>query len=245
MKKILIGIAALLIVGAIALYLLVGNLDKILKGAIEGAGSELLGVPVTVESVELDLKSGMGQISGITIANPVGYKAANAFRMDMIRLGLDLSSLRKQPIVIRELNIQSPTVDLEVNEQGGSNMQTLLDNIKQNSAKTDEKAAEEQPSQEETGTKEPVKLSFTKLAITGVTVNGVVPGQEPTQVVLPDIVKENVGGTEGLTPAQVGGVIIGDIAAQSLQAVVEKKLSEKMEEAAQGLFNDLKKKLGQ
>jgi len=245
MKKILIGIAALLIVGAIALYLLVGNLDKILKGAIEGAGSELLGVPVTVASVELDLKSGMGQISGITIANPVGYKAANAFRMDTIRLGLDLSSLRKQPIVIRELNIQSPTVDLEVNEQGGSNMQTLLDNIKQNSAKTDEKAAEEQPSQEETDTKEPVKLSFTKLAITGVTVNGVVPGQEPTQVVLPDIVKENVGGTEGLTPAQVGGVIIGDIAAQSLQAVVEKKLSEKMEEAAQGLFNDLKKKLGQ
>ena len=245
MKKILIGIAALLIVGAIALYLLVGNLDKILKGAIEGAGSELLGVPVTVASVELDLKSGMGQISGITIANPVGYKAANAFLMDTIRLGLDLSSLRKQPIVIRELNIQSPTVDLEVNEQGGSNMQTLLDNIKQNSAKTDEKAAEEQPSQEETDTKEPVKLSFTKLAITGVTVNGVVPGQEPTQVVLPDIVKENVGGTEGLTPAQVGGVIIGDIAAQSLQAVVEKKLSEKMEEAAQGLFNDLKKKLGQ
>ena len=245
MKKILIGVAGLAVVAAIALYLLVGNLDKILKGAIEGAGTELLGVPVTVTSVDLDLKSGMGQISGVSIANPPGYQAVNAFKLDNIRLGLDLSSMRSQPIVIRELNIQSPVVDLEVNEQGSSNMQTLLDNIKQNSAKTDEKAAEEQPSQEETGTKEPVKLSFTKLAITGVTVNGVVPGQEPTQVVLPDIVKENVGGTEGLTPAQVGGVIIGDIAAQSLQAVVEKKLSEKMEEAAQGLLNDLKKKLGQ
>ena len=245
MKKILIGIAGLAVVAAIALYLLVGNLDKILKGAIEGVGTELLGVPVTVTSVNLDLKSGMGQISGISIANPPGYQAVNAFKLDNIRLGLDLSSLRSQPIVIRELNIQSPVVDLEVNEQGNSNMQTLLDNIKQNSAKTDEKAAEEQPSQEETGTTEPVKLSFTKLAITGVTVNGVVPGQEPTQVVLPDIVRENVGGTEGLTPAQVGGVLIGDIAAQSLQAVVEKKLSEKMEEAAQGLLNDLKKKLGQ
>jgi len=245
MKKILIVIAGLVIVAAIALYLLVGNLDKILKGAIEGAGTELLGVPVTVAAVELDLKSGMGQISGITVGNPAGYQAKNAFQMDNIRLGLDLSSLRKQPIVIRELTIQSPKVDLEVNEQGNSNMQTLLDNIKKNSAKTDEKAAEEQPSQEETGDKEPVKLSFTKLAITGVTVNGVVPGQEPTQVVLPDIVRDNVGGTEGLTPAQVGGVIIGDIAAQSLQAVVEKKLSETVEEAAKGLFNDLKKKLGQ
>ena len=245
MKKILIGIAGLAVVAAIALYLLVGNLDKILKGAIEGVGTELLGVPVTVTSVDLDLKSGMGQFSGISMANPPGYQAVNALKVDNIRLGLDLSSLRSQPIVIRELNIQSPVVDLEVNEQGNSNMQTLLDNIKQNSAKTDEKAAEEQPSQEETGTTEPVKLSFTKLAITGVTVNGVVPGQEPTQVVLPDIVRENVGGTEGLTPAQVGGVLIGDIAAQSLQAVVEKKLSEKREEAAQGLLNDLKKKLGQ
>jgi hypothetical protein len=245
MKKILIVFAGLAVIAVIALYLLVGNLDKILKGAIEGAGSELLGVPVTVASVELDLKSGTGQISGITVANPAGFQAVNAFQMDMIRLGLDLGSLNKQPIVIKELNIQSPTVDLEVNEQGGSNMQTLIDNIKKNSAKTDEKAAEEQPSQEETGQKEPVKLSFTKLAITGVTVNAEVPGQEPTQVVLPDIIRENVGGSEGLTPAQVGGVVIGDIAAQSLQAVVEKKLSEKVEEAAQGLFEDLKKKLGQ
>lgn len=245
MKKILIAVAGIVVVAVIAIFLLVGNLDKILKSAIEGVGTELLGVPVTVASVDLDLKSGSGQISGITVANPPGFKAAQAFQMDMIRMGLDLGSLRSQPIVIRELNIQSPTVDLEVTETGGSNMQTLMDNIKKNSAKTDEKAAEEAPSQEETGQKEPVKLSFTKLAITGVTVNGVVPGQEPTQVVLPDIVRENVGGAEGLTPAQVGGVIIGDIAAQSLQAVVEKKLSEKMEEAAQGLFDDLKKKLGQ
>ncbi|MBT8354679.1 MAG: AsmA family protein [Desulfofustis sp.] len=245
MKKILIVFAGLAVVAVIALYLLVGNLDKIIKGAIEGAGSELLGVPVTVAYVELDLKSGTGRISGITVANPAGYQAVNAFQMDMIRLGLDLGSLKKQPIVIKELNIQSPTVDLEVNDQGGSNMQTLIDNIKKNSAKTDEKAAEEQPSQEETGSKEPVKLSFTKLAITGATVNGVVAGQKLTQVVLPDIVRENVGGSKGLTPAQVGGVIIGDIAAQSLQAVVEKKLSEKVEEAAQGLFEDLKKKLAQ
>ena len=51
MKKILIVFAGLAVIAVIALYLLVGNLDKILKGAIEGAGSELLGVPVTVASV--------------------------------------------------------------------------------------------------------------------------------------------------------------------------------------------------
>ena len=62
MKKILIAVTALVVLAGIGLFFLVGNLDKILKGAIEGVGSELLGVPVTVSSVELELKNGRGQI---------------------------------------------------------------------------------------------------------------------------------------------------------------------------------------
>lgn len=244
-KKIGIGVGVLLIVLGIGLYLLLGNLDKILKGTIESVGSELLGVPVTVAEVELDLRSGMGQIRGMSIANPPGYQAQNAFEMDMIRLGIDLSSLSSQPIVINELHIRGPVVELEARDDGSTNLQNLLDNIKKNSASADKKAAEEQPSDAGTAEKEPVKLSFKKLAITGVTVNAVVPDQDPAQVVIPDMMRENVGGSEGLTPAQVGGVIIGDIVARSVAAALQKKLSEKAEEAARGLFDDLKSKLQQ
>lgn len=245
MKKIGIGIGVLLIVLGIGLYLLLGNLDKILKGTIEGVGSELLGVPVSVAEVELDLKSGMGQIRGLNIANPPGYQAQNAFEMDMIRLGIDLSSLRSQPIVVNELNIKRPVVELEAREDGNTNLQNLLDNIKKNSASADKKAAEEKPSAAGAEEKEPVKLIFKNLAITGVTVNTVVPGQDPATVVIPDMVRENVGAGDGLTPAQVGGVIIGDIVAQSVAAALQKKLSEKVEETAKGLFDDLKSKLQQ
>lgn len=245
MKKIGIGVAVLAVVLGIAIYLLLGNLDKIIKGAIEGVGSELLGVPVTVAEVELDLKSGMGEIRGMSIANPAGYQAEHAFEMDMIRLGIDLSSLRSQPIIINELNVKSPVVELEARADGGTNLQDLLDNIKKNSAAADEKAAEEQPPAEGAEENEPLKLSFKRLAITGVTVNAVVPGNEPAQVAIPDLVRENVGGAEGLTPSQVGGVIIGDIVAQSVAAALQKKLSERVEEAAKGLFDDLKSKLQQ
>lgn len=246
LKKLLIAAAVLTVALVIAVYVLIGNLDKILKGAIEGVGSELLGVPVTVGEVKLDLKSGMGQISGMRIANPQGFQAENAFQMDTIRLTVDIRSLTSQPVVINELNIKSPVVELELKADGTTNLQRLLDNIQKNSAKADEKAAEEHPStegQEQETKKEPVKLSFKKLAITGVTVNAVVPEQDPTRVVLPDTVKENVGAAEGLTPAQVGGVIIGDIVVQSLEAALQKKLSEKVEEAAKGLFDNLKNKL--
>lgn len=244
-KKIGIGAAVLVVLLGITMYLLLGNLDKILKGAIEGVGSELLGVPVKVAEVEIDLKSGMGEIRGMSIANPAGYQAQNAFEMDTIRLEIDLSSLRSQPIMIDEFKVRSPVVELEARADGSSNLQELLDNIEKNSAKADEKAAEEQPSADGSAENEPVRLSFKKLAITGVTVNAVIPDKDPAPVVLPDMVRENVGGTEGLTPAQVGGVIIGDIVAQSVAAALQKKLSEKVEEAAKGLFDDLKSKLEQ
>ena len=142
MKKLLIGLLGLIVVAGIALFLLVGNLDKIIKGTLEGVGSELLGVPVTVSSVTLDLKSGSGQISGFYIANPSGYQAKNAFQMDLIRLSLDLGSLGNQPLVINELNISSPAVELEVKEDGSSNLKTLLDNIEKNRDQADRKATE-------------------------------------------------------------------------------------------------------
>ena len=243
MKKIIIALLSLGVLAAIALFLLVGNLDKIIKSSLEGVGSELLGVPVTVGAVELELKGGTGQISGFTIGNPPGYSGKNAFQMDNIRLGVNLGSLGKQPIVIDDLTIESPVIELEAKEDGSSNLQTLLDNIDKNSAKADKKAAETQPEVEGTEKGQPVRLKFNKLSITGITVHAAVPGQEPETVVLADIVMENVGGEAGITPAEVGKVILGDVIGSSLKSALKKELSKKIEEATKGLFDDIKSKL--
>jgi uncharacterized protein involved in outer membrane biogenesis len=240
MKKILIGVAAVVVVIVVAVVLLLGNIDKIVKGALEGVGSELLGVPVTVAAVEINLKSGSGQISGLTITNPPGYTAQNAFQMDMIRLSLNLGSLGKQPLVIDELNIKSPVVELEAKKDGSSNLQTLLDNIDKNSAKADKKAAEQQPDTEATPKGEPMRISFGKLAITGVTVNVIAPEQKPEKVVIPDIVEENVGEETGLTPGEVGNLIIGKIITSSLANTIQKGVTKKLGDATKGFFEGLK-----
>jgi len=241
MKKILIGIAivaCLLIVGVV---FLLGNIDKIVKGALEDIGTELLGVPVKVAAVEIKLKSGSGQITGLTIANPNGYSAQNAFQMDMIRLGLNLGSLGKQPLIVDELNIKNPVVQLEAKEDGSSNLQTLLQNIEKNSAKADKKAAE-QPASESTPRGEPIRISIGQLAITGVSVHVSVPGKEPETVVIPDIVEKNVGQDSGLTPAEIGRLIIGKIVAGSLENTIKKSITRKVEETTKGFFKDLKDK---
>lgn len=246
MKKLGIGIGVLIVVIGIAVFMLVGNLDKIVKGGIEGVGSELMGVPVQVASVELKLKDGSGQISGVTIGNPAGYSSANAFQMDVIRLGLNMKSLGKQPFVINELTIANPVVSLDVKEDGSSNLQTILDNMEKNSAKADEKAAAEQPQAEGAPEGEPVRIAFKNLSITGVTANVMKAGPNPQNetVVLPNIVVSDVGGANGLTPAELGSMIFGEIIASSMKNALEKKLTEKLEEAAGGLMDSLKKSLG-
>jgi len=163
--------------------------------------------------------------------------------MDSIRLGIGLGSLGSQPIVINELTVQSPVIELEAKEDGTSNLKTLLDNIEKNSASADKKAAETQPEAKGTEKGEPVRFSFKTLNVTGVTVNALVPGREPETVVIPDIVMKDVGGEEGITPAEVGKVILGDVISSSMSAVLEKKLTEKVEEVSKGLLNDLKSKL--
>jgi hypothetical protein len=247
MKKLLIGLVVLAVIVAGGIFYLIGNLDKILKGAMESVGSELMGVPVSVASVEIKLKSGTGQISGMTINNPDGYSAENAFQMDTIRLGLDLGSFGKQPLIINELTIDKPVVRLEVNTDGSSNLQTLMDNMKKNSSKADEKAAEEQPDSDGVSKGEPVRMIFHKLSATGVTVRVSSKGPAPQDetVVIPDIVLTNVGEPSGLTPSELGTVIGGEIITSALKNALEKKLSEKVEEATKGLFDDIKKRLTQ
>ena len=243
MKKLFIGVAAFAVLVVVAAVLLIGNIDKIIKGALEGVGAELLGTKVSVAAVEFDLRDGAGQISGFSIANPAGYSSEDAFRMDIIRLELNLSSLDKQPLIINELRIQDPVVRLEAREDGSSNLKTLLDNIEKNSAKADKKAAEQQPESEDIPRGEPVHISFGKLAITGVKVHASIPSQEPEIVVIPDIVMQNVGEEEGLTPAEIGNVIIGEIITKSLEATLKKKMAEEVKKAAEGFLGDLKKKL--
>ncbi|MBW2484884.1 MAG: hypothetical protein JRF05_05950 [Deltaproteobacteria bacterium] len=239
MKKILIGISAIVVVVVLAVVFFLGNIDKIVKGALEGVGSELLGEPVKVASVKIELKSGSGQITGLTIANPTGYSAPNAFQMDMIRLGLNLGSLGKQPIVVDELKVVNPVVQLEMKEDGSSNLKTLQDNIDKNRVKADKKAVK-QTSSDATQKGDPVRISIGKLSMTGVTVHVNAPGQEPQTVVIPDIVEDNVGNESGLTPGEIGKLIVGRIISSSLENTIKKSLLKKAGEATKGFFDGLK-----
>jgi len=135
MKKVLlIGGGGVLLVLVVFIWQVVTNLNSIVAGVIEDVGTDVLQSKVTVSDVSIELSEGKAGVGEITIANPAGYSSANIFTMEGIQVDIDLQSLGSDVLVIESIRIQNPQIVLEDDGAGGSNMQTLLDNIESASA---------------------------------------------------------------------------------------------------------------
>ena len=200
---------ALIAVIALVAYYLLGNLDGIIKGLIEDVGSEVTGTKVTVDGVELELSSGKGRITGLTIANPPGYTSDYAFNLSDITVGVEPSSITKPVVVISEVTIKGARL---IAEQKGerTNLSDLMANIEKSSKQTEKEEAEKAP--EEAATEVHLYMKKFVFADTQATVISEAKGEAALKV--PDVRRQNIGNPKtGLTPEQMAEAL--------LQAVVE------------------------
>lgn len=121
-------ILGLLIIIAIALYYVFSSLDSIVKAAVEKYGSDMTQAVVKLNDVEIELTSGKGALRGLTVGNPSGFKSERALRLGEISLQLDVGSVTKDPIVIKEIAITAPEVTYEFGLKG-SNVDALKRNV--------------------------------------------------------------------------------------------------------------------
>ncbi len=128
MKKVLIGIAVLVIVIAAGVYWFLGNLDSLVKTANEKYGSEITKTEVTLDKVELSPTSGAGSLSGLTMGNPAGFKSDYAFKLGQVSVSLNTDSLGGETVVIKEVVIAAPAVTYEIGS-AGSNIDAIRKNV--------------------------------------------------------------------------------------------------------------------
>lgn len=128
-KKIAIGVAALLVIIAGVAYFLFSNLDSIIKAAIEKYGTAATQAEVRLDSVKLSIAAGEGSLNGLSVANPKGFSSTKAIYLGKISVKLDTSSVTGGgPIVIPEIVIEKPQIAYELANDGGSNLQTIQKN---------------------------------------------------------------------------------------------------------------------
>ena len=214
MKKILIGLAlvVVIIIGGVAV--LWSNLDKLVKETVEIAGSEVTSVPVTLKGVTLELTDGKAALTGLKVANPAGFTSDYAVSLGGISVAVDPASVGGDTILVKEVTIKAPKVIYELGT-GGSNIDAIQKNVEaytkrlggSGGGSADSGAASGNDRGDET------KVVIENLRITGgrAAVSADIPGfsGEGMGVNLPDIHLTDIGKEDdGASPAEVAAEVM-------------------------------------
>ena len=238
-KGILIGGGVVVVVIVAAVAFLFSNLDSLVKEAVEKIGTDATQAKVTLNKVEIGIKSGSGALSGLTVANPKGFKTPSAFELGSISVKIDPSSIGSDVIVIKEIAIDGPkvTYDPKVTYElgdGGSNIDAIQKNVdayaKQFGGGGDGGSAKEES--------EGPKLLIENLYIRGGEINvsagflaGKTLGTAMPDIHLTDIGKED----DGADPAEVVKQIIDSMTSGIGSAIGDLGLDKMMEDAGKML----------
>ncbi|MGH7824737.1 MAG: hypothetical protein ACREQ7_06130 [Candidatus Binatia bacterium] len=203
-------IAVLILVG-IGVYFLFSSLDSIVKAAVEKYGSDVTQAVVRLNDVDIELTSGKGALRGLTVGNPPGFKSERALSLGEISLQLDVGSVTKDTVVIKEISITAPEVMYEFGLKG-SNIDALRRNVDAYTAQgkdgKKETTAPEEP--DKPGKKLIVEQLHIRNGIVNVSATEL-QGKTATAP-LPDIHLTDIG-------KKTGGATAGEIAEQILAAI--------------------------
>ena len=232
-KKILIGLGVVILIAGIGIWQLFANLDSIVAGIIESAGTEAVGTDVSVSKVTLDLKGGKAAISGLTIRNPKGYQDKYIFAMDDIGVDIDISTLTKNPIVINEILVRQPKVFFELDKNNVSNMDTLTKNMKSKGS-TEKKPDEAKSDSEE------IKLIIKKFRFDGgnLSVKSAAAPDKDIEQKLPVIAMNNLGAAKGgATGKEIATEIMTKLVSQVVKSALKAGVNKAVEEQKKNILD--------
>jgi len=207
--------------------------DRALKAGIEIAGSEALGVAVTVADVDLSILRGKLGLQNLSIDNPPDYQLKKLLEMTDARIDVGIKSLLSDVVNIEEIKLDGVNVTLEQKGITSNNIQDILKTI---SGKEEEKEQQAEPSGK--------KLHIDNLEISNVTVNAKllpVPGKASTMTLtLAPIKMTDLGGDNKMDIAELSGKILMAIA----KGIAEKGAGLLPDDIV-GSLNDELKQLGE
>lgn len=223
--KYIIGIVvAILIVIGIVFWLVWANRNNLIASAIENYGSQATGTSVSVGSVDLS-SHGTLELHGLTIGNPDGYGSDYALNLKDIRIGLDISSITSDTIVMNEGVVKGMSVNAEFHGRQ-SNLSQIMDNLQQFIGPS-------KPQQQPAAQKKFIvkTFRFTKGQATVMLDSA----NAKRTIRIPDISVHDIG-------VKTGGVDAAELAKQLLRPVLERILDEARVAVRQKAENVLQKK---
>jgi hypothetical protein len=217
-KKVLIGLAVLLVLVGGGIYLAYNSLDIIVKMALEHYGPQVTGASFKVGEVQLSIRDGRGTLRNIEIGNPAGFSSPRAARLGEIRVAIEPRTLTDPVVLLHELAVISPLITYE-RAKNATNLDAIQKNIEAYIQRSGG-PSESRPAEAKKGRR---KFIIERLVIRGAKVTMTNPALRGQGVSfdLPDIDLRDVGKRQGgATASEIGNLVTGVIQQRIAQKVV-------------------------
>lgn len=211
-------VTGVLVLGiAVAGYVVLGRLGRIIEDRVETTGPQLTGTDVDLGSAMVSIFSGEGALRDLSIGNPKGFSGDDAFDLGKIEVAVDLRSLAGDVVRVKSVVIDGPKLLAEFDANGRNNLKTILDHVKA-------AAGSGRADRGDTGT-EP-RLIIEEFRFENAEVHALAGAFDLDKTVrLPPVVLRNVGGRGGATPAQLGQQVLRPIIDAAVKAATKEYLA--------------------
>jgi hypothetical protein len=248
MKKILLGLIVVVVLAVAGVaWWLYKERDSLIADAIRTYGPQILGVSVKLGGVKTDVANQSAALHGLVIGNPPGFQTPHALSLGAVSLKLDIASLTRDVILIKEISIVKPDVTYE-HKSGGSNLDVIQRNVEKNIAEKtaalgvgkDNNAKDKAP-----GKKfiiEHVYIKDAKANVSADILQGKTLSVPIADLHLTDIGKKTNGATAGEAAKQIVTAITANVTKAANSAIgidvesLKKKGTEAVSGALKGLF---------
>ena len=244
MKKLFIGLLIIVLVLAGAAYFLLGDLNSIVKEQIEKHGSSALQTDVKVADVNIKILDGLGEIKGFSVANPKGFSQEAVLSFNNIRLDIGTDNITEMPIIIEEIMIDSVATLYELNKETKGNLNVLLDQLTAGSSS--DSSSSKEPS-DVSSEKSDVLIVIKKLVIkdTKLALDLRALGDKKYDETLPTFAVNNIGGTQGLPPEELGQAIGESLLNNMIKQAKEKQKEKLVNKVKEKAMEELQEKGGE
>ena len=185
--------------------------DAFVKRGVEAIGSQVTGVEVRLEGVNLSLLSGKGEIRGLTVANPKGYRAPHAFKLERASIHMKPLTAFSDRVVIHGVAIRGSDIHYEKRD-GKANLDVIQASVESTLSRDRDKKAKSEK-----------KLQIDSFVIRDAKVHvyGDKPDKPPTVLTLNEIHLKDLGqGPEGITGAELTRKLTAAVIKDTLAAMV-------------------------
>ena len=214
-----------IVVGIIVVLLVIVyfSLSVILKSSVQTFGSMVLGVPVTVDRIDLKPFSGALAIRNLTVGNPEGYSSPHAFKLGKFDVVLVPSSLFGKKMIIDNLAVEGMELNYETNLLR-SNLSEIQENINRLSkGGSSDSSGKKESEPEKQAESRPLQIN--RIDLSDIRIYTIIKGREDTRVVplmAPPVHLQDLGTEpEGITPVEVMSKIMSSLLVNVAKAIAD------------------------